>query len=59
MLTMLELKELLELNEQLMIKALRSKEHNSTQRLFELTLHRTVLKDTVIELLETRIRESL
>ncbi len=51
MLTLQELKDLLIYNEQLTVLEMRSKRFDSTQRLFELQLHRSIIKDTIIELL--------
>jgi hypothetical protein len=55
-LTLLELKELLKENEMLMAEAMRSKALDSTQRLFELTLHRSMIKDMMIELMESELQ---
>lgn len=54
MLTLTELKELLVLNEILTVKEMRGSKVHSI-RLYELTLHRNMLKDTIIEVLEKEL----
>lgn len=49
MLTLNQLQDLLDLNARLTIEALRA--DASTQRIHELSIHRQVLKDCIIELL--------
>lgn len=49
MLTLQELQVLLDLNTRLTIEALRT--NASTQRIHELSIHRQVVKDCIIELL--------
>lgn len=49
MLTLDQLQRLLKLNELLTVRALRARA--STTRLHELSVHRTVIKDCIIELL--------
>lgn len=49
MLTLIELNKLLDQNEKLLVRAMRDKSHNGTKRLFELSYHRTVIKDCIIE----------
>lgn len=53
MLTLADLERLLALNEQELWKAMSDK--NETRRLFELMLHRTIIKDMIIELLREEV----
>jgi hypothetical protein len=52
MLTLYELNQLLKENELLTVQAMRDQSPENAKRLFELTLHRSVIKDTIIEVYE-------
>lgn len=52
MLTLEQIKELLKQNEVLTVEAMRNQSVDSMQRLFDLAMHRSILKDTLIETLE-------
>lgn len=57
MLTLTELNKAMKLNELLTIKELRRKDKSNLKRLLELNLHRTLLKDCIIERLSTIVEE--
>ncbi len=52
MLTINQLKRILKLNQLLTIRAMRSTSLDSTKRLHELAVHRSMIKDLMIERLE-------
>lgn len=54
MLTIEQINRLLYLNKLLTVRALRSTAPDASTRLHQLSVHRTVLKDCLIELLQAR-----
>lgn len=58
MLTLDELKRLLHINALLTVRVMRSRRHDALQRLHELSVHRMVLKDCIIELLSIELTQA-
>jgi hypothetical protein len=58
MLTLVQLEDLLRLNEELTLEALCSDDFGAFKRLCELQLHRSIVKDMLLELLKEELMKA-